>query len=120
MRARGEVVEADARRHLGDAGLRFIAANAATRHGELDLVMLDGDTVVFVEVRYRRSARHGDGAESVDAGKRRRLVLAAAQFLAAHRDFQDAPCRFDVVDARGDPDAPRLHWIRDAFRADDA
>ena len=92
---------------------------AQARHGELDLVMRDGDTVVFVEVRYRRSAAFGGGFASVDAGKRRRLVLAARQFLAAHRDLRDAPCRFDVIDASGDPAAPKLQWLRDAFRADD-
>ena len=120
MRARGDEAEAAARAHLAAAGLRILASNAAARFGELDLVMLDGATVVFVEVRYRRSARFGGGAASVDAGKRRRLVLAAQQFLAAHRRYRDAPCRFDVIDASGDPSAPRLHWIRDAFRADDA
>ena len=75
--------------------------------------------VVFVEVRHRRSAAFGGGAASVDAGKRRRLVLAAQQFLAANRALRDLPCRFDVVAAAGDASAPRLDWLRDAFRADD-
>lgn len=118
-RARGAQVEAAARDYLVAAGLQALAANAQARHGELDLVMRDGDTVVFVEVRYRRSAAFGGGFASVDAGKRRRLVLAARQFLAAHRDLRDAPCRFDVIDASGDPAAPKLRWLRDAFRADD-
>ena len=118
-RTRGAGVEAAAREHLGRAGLRPLAANASARVGELDLVMLDGSTVVFVEVRYRRSARFGDGAASIDARKRRRLVLAARQFLARHRQYHEAPCRFDVVDASGDPGAPTLRWLRDAFRADD-
>ncbi len=118
-RARGAQVEAAARDYLVAAGLRALAANAQARHGELDLVMRDGDTVVFVEVRYRRSAAFGGGFASVDAGKRRRLVLAARQFLAAHRDLRDAPCRFDVIDASGDPATPKLQWLRDAFRADD-
>lgn len=118
-RTRGAQVEAAARDHLLAAGLRALAANAQSRRGELDLVMRDGDTVVFVEVRYRRSAAFGGGFASVDAGKRRRLVLAARQFLATHRDLRDAPCRFDVIDASGDPAAPTLKWLRDAFRADD-
>lgn len=120
MRARGAAVEAAAGRHLAEAGLRPVATNAAARFGELDLVMLDGPTLVFVEVRYRRSDRFGGGAASVDARKRRRLVLAARQFLAAHPRHRDAPCRFDVVEANGDPASPGLNWIRDAFRADDA
>jgi putative endonuclease len=81
--------------------------------------MLDRDILVFVEVRYRRDARFGGGAASVDAGKRRKLVKAAQAFLAAHRRFADAPCRFDVVDASGDPASPAFDWLRDAFRADD-
>lgn len=118
-RARGAGVEAKAREFLLDQGLRAVAANANYRFGELDLVMLDRDTLVFVEVRYRRDASFGGGAASVDAGKRRKLVKAAQAFLAAHRSFADAPCRFDVVDASGDPAQPAFKWLRDAFRADD-
>lgn len=124
-RRRGALVEAAACRYLLRNGLREVAANANFRSGELDLVMLDGSgrneaTLVFVEVRYRRSSTFGGGAASVDAGKRRKLVMAAQQFLLAHPRYARAPCRFDVIEAEGDPDAPRLHWLRDAFRADDA
>ena len=122
-RACGALAEAAARRHLLDAGLRDIAANANYRGGELDLVMLDPGTgqasVVFVEVRYRSHAGFGGGAASIDARKRRKVVHAARLFLAAHPQLRDAPCRFDVVIADGDPQAPRLQWLRDAFRADD-
>lgn len=124
-RAIGSAIESAARLHLLKAGLREVAANAGFRCGELDLVMLDGsrgdgDCLVFVEVRYRRDARFGGGAASVDAGKQRRLIRAARQFLATHRQYALAACRFDVVEAEGDPRAPRLRWLRDAFRADDA
>lgn len=123
-RAQGARIEALARDHLQRHGLTAVAANANYRGGELDLVMRDGDTLVFVEVRYRRSAGtastgFGGGAASVDVGKRRKLVLAATQFLAAHREFARAACRFDVIDASGDPEAPVFVWLRDAFRADD-
>ncbi|PZQ25542.1 MAG: YraN family protein [Stenotrophomonas acidaminiphila] len=123
-RARGHAVEVAARDLLRRAGLTDIAANANYRGGELDLVMQDASrpgtpAVVFVEVRYRRSQAFGGGAASVDIGKRRRLVHAAQRFLQDHPALTDAPCRFDVVDAQGDPASPRLDWIRDAFRADD-
>lgn len=122
--ARGAAVEAAARAHLLKAGLREVAANASYRFGELDLVMLDGrrrggQVLVFVEVRYRRDDRFGGGAASIDSRKRRKLVQAAQAFLLAHREFANAACRFDVIDADGDPEAPRLTWLRDAFRADD-
>jgi len=122
-RATGATIEAAARVYLVRAGLREVAANANYRFGELDLVMLDGDgvhaTLVFVEVRYRRSTRFGGGAASIDALKRRKIVRAAQAFLTSHPRFANAACRFDVVEAEGDPSAPRLHWLRDAFRADD-
>lgn len=118
-RGRGASAEAAAREYLLRAGLREVAANARYRFGELDLVMRDGATLVFVEVRYRSHARFGGGAASVDAGKRRKLVRAALAFLAAHREYADAACRFDVVEADGAPGAPRLRWLRDAFRSDD-
>lgn len=123
-KARGNSAEAAARGALVLAGLREIASNANYRGGEIDLVMLepggrDGHTLVFVEVRYRESSAFGGGAASVDIGKRRKLVHAAQSFLAQHREYANSPCRFDVVEADGDPQAPRITWLRDAFRADD-
>lgn len=121
-RARGAAVEAAARRHLVDAGLRPLAGNVNYRVGELDLVMLDrdrlGEVVVFVEVRYRGSDDFGGGAASIDAWKRRKILRAAQLFLLKNK-LAESPCRFDVVEASGDPEQPRLNWMRDAFRADD-
>ena len=116
----GARVERAASAFLQRKGLIEVAANARYRDGELDLVMRDGDALVFIEVRHRRSDGHGGGAASVDAGKRRRLVRAAQRFLLDHPQLAELPCRFDVVEAAGDPDAPRLNWLRDAFRADEA
>jgi putative endonuclease len=117
-RARGAAVEAVALAHLSEQGLRLIARNAHCRLGELDLVMRDGTTVVFVEVRYRAHAGYGGGAASVDTAKQRRLIRAAQVFLKRQPSLAHAPCRFDVVEARGDPAEPELHWIRAAFRVD--
>jgi putative endonuclease len=119
-RGLGAAVEAAARERLLAAGLREVAANAGYRVGELDLVMLDGEVLVFIEVRYRRDDRFGGGAASVDARKRRKLVLAAQAFLLAHPAHAQRPCRFDVIQAQGDAGRPQLRWLRDAFRADEA
>jgi putative endonuclease len=119
-RARGDATEAAALDFLQQHGLRLLARNARARGGELDLVMFDGEALVFVEVRYRAGNGFGGGAASVDHGKRRRLVRAAQAFLLRHPQHADAPCRFDVIDASGDPQAPRMDWLRDAFRSEDA
>ena len=123
-RARGAQVEAAARQRLEQAGLRTLAANVGYRGGELDLVMIeagpDTETLVFVEVRYRAGAAFGGGFASVDRNKRRKLVRAAQVWLLRHPRHANAPCRFDVVAASGDPATPAFDWLRDAFRADDA
>src|SRR5690606_2171751 len=119
-RARGALVEDAVQAHLERAGLHTLARNVGYRGGELDLVMRDGDTLVFVEVRYRAGAAFGGGFASVDGGKRRRLVRAAQLYLSGNPRLARCPCRFDVAEASGDPAAPSIHWLKDAFRADDA
>lgn len=112
----GREAEAYALQHLQQHGLRLITQNWTCRRGELDLVMLDGDTVVFVEVRYRRHAGWGGALESVDFRKQEKLTLAAQSFLQKESRWADAPCRFDVIAINGDPGtAPPLNWLKNAF-----
>ena len=117
MRATGDAFEQRACAELERAGLKLLARSYSTRHGELDLVMREGDTVVFVEVRYRKSASHGDAAASVTASKQARLILAAQHWLAAHPQHARRACRFDVVSYDGPADAIHRGWLRGAFEA---
>ncbi|MFI8381879.1 YraN family protein [Pseudomonas sp. NPDC079086] len=113
---RGDAAEALARQHLEKHGLRLLAQNWRCRLGELDLVMLDADTVVFVEVRYRRYSAWGGAAESVDARKREKLSRAAQHFLQQESRWAKYPCRFDVIAINADSQAPaQLDWIQNAF-----
>jgi len=100
---------------LERAGLKKVESNYRTRFGELDLVMRHGDTLVFVEVRYRRHAQFGGGAASIGTAKRARLTRAALGFLQAHPQLASMPCRFDVIAFDGDAEAPRCEWQRAAF-----
>jgi putative endonuclease len=114
----GREGEALAEGHLRRLGYRLIERRFRLRNGEIDLVMADGGTVVFVEVRRRRSERGGDPLESITARKRGRLVRAARVFLA-RRELGDRPCRFDVVAVRDrDGAGPEIRHIVDAFRAE--
>ena len=117
MRAAGNSFEQRACAELERAGLRLLARNYTTRHGELDLVMRDGDIVVFVEVRYRKSAGHGDAAASVTISNQGKLILAAQHWLVAHPQHARRSCRFDVVTYDGPAEAIRQHWLRGAFDA---
>ena len=110
--------EALAERYLAARGYRLLARRFRLRNGELDLVMEDGATVVFIEVRTRRSTRFGDPLESVGPLKRSRIVRAARVFLGA-RSLHERPCRFDVVSVLVlGADPPRIDHRVDAFRAD--
>ena len=94
------------RRH----GLKHVDSNYRCRHGEIDLIMRDGDTLVFVEVRYRRNRDYGGAAASVDRNKIRKIVKTGLHYLQHHR--LDTACRFDVVAINGDSEP---QWIRRAF-----
>lgn len=106
----GNAREDAALAHLIEQGLTPVTRNHRCRGGEIDLVMRDRDCLVFVEVRYRRSAGFGGALASVDARKQQRIILAAQHYLAGNG--WRGPCRFDVVAFDGDGGHT---WVRDAF-----
>lgn len=114
-RTLGQQAEDAALAHLRRAGLRLVQRNYRTPGrggGEIDLIMQSPDgTLVFVEVRSRRSAKHGGAASSVGAVKQRRLVFAARHFLLGRATLP--PCRFDVVTL----EAGQVQWLQAAFDA---
>ena len=111
----GDARELQARRWLERKGLRFIAANVRVRGGEIDLIMQDGPTIVFVEVRYRQSSRYGGAAASVTRAKQQKLLLTAQLWLVRHNgSFDTVDCRFDVVAFTGND----IEWLKNAFGED--
>lgn len=95
---------------LEDQGLELVERNYRCRTGEIDLIMREGKTLVFVEVRQRSSPDFGGAAESITAGKRKRIMNAARHFLS--RMDSEPACRFDAVLYGETGDA---EWIRGAF-----
>lgn len=114
---RGRSAEVLAARYLGARGLKALCSNYRCRSGEIDIVMQEGATIVFVEVRYRSNSRFLDPLESITFHKRGRIVKAARHFLQTRRGGPPAPCRFDVVTLMGDLADPRIQWIKSAFEA---
>jgi len=113
--AQGEALAAE---FLQDKGLRIVARGSRDRLGEIDLVALDGKTVVFVEVKTRRSGDAGHPADAVDARKQRKLTTLAVSYLKRHGLLGSA-ARFDVVAViwgSGD-EAPQVEHLRGAFSA---
>ena len=99
-------------------GYRCIARNFRTRSGEIDIIAADGPTICFIEVKTRRTASCGSGADSVTADKQRRMARAALLFLQSRR-LLDTPCRFDVVSIDRTGSTPQVGLIRNAFVLDE-
>lgn len=110
-RTDGETAESMAATFLQRQGLHVVARNHHCRSGEIDLIARDGATLVFIEVRLRRSTRFGGAAASVDRAKQARIIRAARHYLMGK---SEQACRFDVLllDAL---DPSRIRWLRDAF-----
>jgi len=112
-RARGIKAEQQAYRYLKLQGLDLIEANYRCRYGEIDLIMRDGEQLVFVEVRYRASSAFGGPLASVDYRKQAKLVAAASHYLIAKR--QSHAARFDIV---GISKNDEVVWITNAIELD--
>ncbi len=111
----GQTAESLAARHLREKGYRIIGRNVRLPGGELDLIARDGNTLVFVEVKARRSDSHGGALAALTSSKQKRIMKLAAQYLAKHQISQQS-CRFDVVLCHHQPDhSPELTHIENAF-----
>jgi putative endonuclease len=107
--------EALAARHLEERGVVVLGRNVRTAGGEIDLVARRGELLLFVEVKRRRTAGRGTGAEAVTPFKRRRIVRAARAWLAENPEGQRRDVRFDVVAVQDEPF--EIEWIQGAFDA---
>jgi len=116
-RAFGKAQEDLASSYLQDQGLIPVLANYQCRLGEIDLVMMDGNTLVFVEVRYRRRNDFGSALESVTYKKQQKIILCARHLLLHRRQLQSFACRFDVVAVSPQKglDQIQFDWVRNAF-----
>jgi putative endonuclease len=100
---------------LVEQGLKLQVSNYSCKVGELDLVMKDGNVLVFIEVRYRKDTGHGQGVESITQLKRQRIIRAATQYLVEKNLWDKVDCRFDVVTIDCDSAKSNMEWLKDAF-----
>lgn len=114
-RERGQQWEKAAESFLIRNGLMLLERNFASRFGEIDLIMEDAGTIVFVEVRYRKSTLRGSGAETVTGQKQGRLSRTAGWYLAKNPAKAEQFCRFDVISIDSQQSEPCVNWIQNAF-----
>ncbi len=114
----GQESENIAAEFLSRRGYRIVERNVRTRVGEMDIVAYDGSTLVFVEVKARRTNAFGGAIHSIDQRKRRRLELMARQYLSIHR-LKDQDCRFDLVFIHTDrEEKPVVELIQNDFEGE--
>jgi putative endonuclease len=111
----GEAAERRALDYLIRQGLKLIAANYRSRFGEIDLILRDGEVLVFAEVRMRKNNDFGGARASITAAKQAKLIKTANQYLT---QFARPPqCRFDAV-LLGAPNNSAIEWIKNAFSSE--
>lgn len=115
----GEDAEAACIRYLKSQGLKLLSTNFSCRLGEIDIIMLDDNMLVFVEVRFRKNNNFGGGLESITAAKQRKLRRTAELYLQQNDKHKNA--RFDVVSMSKNNQTSNnkqeytFDWIKNAF-----
>lgn len=112
----GRLGEDEAVRFLKKNGYKIIERNYRCRHGEVDIVAMDGSTLAFIEVKTRASDRFGSPAGSVDAIKQRHITLASMYYIA-EKSLGEVQARFDVVSVEMTGEGFTTSLIKDAFEA---
>ena len=110
----GDRGESCAARYLGAQGYQILAQKYRTKIGEIDLIAKDRDTLVFVEVKTRRSVRCGLPAEAVNYRKQRKIIQTAMWYLR-EKQMDQTPCRFDIVEVYAAGSEWRIHHLKGAF-----
>lgn len=102
--------------YLMNHGLKIVAQNYHCRFGEIDLIMKDGKTLVFVEIRLRSNNKFGSAAASITPQKQQKFILTAQHYLQEYSRQGDCLCCFDVI-LMDKADANHIDWVRNAFDA---
>lgn len=116
MREQGNKFEQIAKSYLQNQGLVAICENFSCRVGEIDLIMSDNKTLIFIEVKQRANNVYGGGLAAVSTVKQQRIIKTAMMYCATHNiNFEQQASRFDVVAITGSTESFQIEWIKHAF-----
>ncbi|RLA18535.1 MAG: YraN family protein [Gammaproteobacteria bacterium] len=111
----GQKAENRALEYLESNGLKLVERNYRCNRGEIDLIMDDAGTLVFVEVRYRKQNHFGSALESINRTKQKKIILSTKHYLAHHPE--DSPVRFDAIALSPTGTRLEIQWVKSAFEA---
>ena len=117
MLSKGLAYEKIALKFLLKKGLKKIQTNYHTRFGEIDLIMRDDNTIVFVEVRYRSRDFFGSAEESINSSKQRKIIKSAQFYLNQYKLWEN-DIRFDVITitpSKLNCTSDKINWYESAF-----
>ncbi|MBV1870160.1 MAG: YraN family protein [Gammaproteobacteria bacterium] len=119
---KGQKFELFSEAYLTKRGLRLVTRNFSCRHGEIDLIMKDEQTLVFVEVRYRNNSQFGSALDSITLAKQARIIKTAHYYLQTNGSTNKLFCRFDALGISGQDSLEtqktkhlQVEWVKDAF-----
>jgi putative endonuclease len=113
---KGQITERFAEQYLTEQGLTLIERNFHSRQGEIDLIMLEGNTYVFIEVKYRKNSQFGGAIAAIPASKQKKIKHSVTFYLhqAGLNEYNTA-CRIDVIALEGEITQPQVTWLKNAF-----
>ena len=97
--------------------IKIITRNFYSRFGEIDLIGLDKETLIFVEVRFRKNEDYLSAIETIDDRKCKKIITTSEVYLNKRKKYQSYQCRYDVITITGEIDEPVIKWIKSAFQA---
>jgi putative endonuclease len=113
----GKRAEKIALNFLTKQGIKIVSQNFHSRFGEIDLIGLDKQILIFVEVRYRKNEHFLSAVETIDKHKCKKIVITSEYYLNQHKKYQSYLCRYDVITITGNLNKPVIEWIKNAFQA---
>jgi putative endonuclease len=113
----GKLAEEIAARYLKNQNIKILGKNFHSRYGEIDLIGLDDEVVLFIEVRYRKNEHFLTAVETIDQHKCKKIVITSQYYLNENKKYRSYFCRYDVITITGEFDRPVIEWIKNAFQA---
>jgi len=110
----GDHGEEQARNYLKKHNVRIVESNFKCKAGEIDIIAMHHDSILFVEVKYRKQIGYGTPAEMVTRAKQKKIISTAQLYLQKHPELANKACRFDVISIHQND----INWIQDAFNLD--
>ncbi len=116
---KGQQAEVIALDFLQKKGLIQLQSNFACKCGEIDLIMIDNEFLVFIEVRYRKRTHYGHPLETINYAKQKKIINTVQYFLMKHPEYKHFPCRIDAIAINSQPQTgqEQIQWVKNAIQA---